>query len=221
MEKARTDANQVLAFCSFCQNLFIRFILSKLRARFVSVAFLRPWLTLPSSRPNGFRTGGFDVLTQLKTRSLWILGGFVAIAAALQFANPALTNLPVNPGSDLAATNPPPAEIATLLHAACYDCHSHETQWPWYGHVAPISIWITDHVHDAREGLNFSEWPHDDPLSAAKKWNHVARAVKSGAMPLPSYLLIHPSARLTSAQRQKLAEWAGQEASRLEKGLKP
>ena len=44
------------------------------------------------------------------------------------------------------AANPPvrndvdaPAEVAAVLRAACYDCHSHETRWPWYSRVAPVS----------------------------------------------------------------------------------
>ena len=48
----------------------------------------------------------------------------------LQLTNPARTNPPVV--HDLAAGNPPPAEVTALLHAACYDCHSYETKWTWY-----------------------------------------------------------------------------------------
>jgi hypothetical protein len=87
--------------------------------------------------------------------------------------------------------------------------------------VAPVSLWIEDHVHDARESLNFSDWPHDDPQSAGRKWKHVAEAVRSGAMPLPSYLVIHRSSRLTPDQRRTLAQWAEKEATRLESGSKP
>ena len=26
-----------------------------------------------------------------------------------------------------------------LARAACYDCHSNETHYPWYSHIAPVS----------------------------------------------------------------------------------
>jgi hypothetical protein len=28
---------------------------------------------------------------------------------------------------------PAPREIQTILERSCYDCHSNETNWPWYG----------------------------------------------------------------------------------------
>jgi hypothetical protein len=113
------------------------------------------------------------------------------------------------------STNLPPAEIATLLHQACYDCHSYETHWPWYGHVAPVSWWLDSHVNDARASLNFSEWPHNDLQKAAKKWSHIGDAVRDGDMPLPSYAKIHKAARLTGTQRNALSDWADEEADRL------
>jgi hypothetical protein len=145
----------------------------------------------------------------------WILCSAVLVFAAMQFANPVRVNPPGPPGGDLSATNAPPLEIAVLLRNACYDCHSSETHWPWYSRVAPVSWWLSSHVNDARERLNFSDWPHDDPQRARKKWNRIGEQVSSGDMPLPSYAWVHARARLTAAQREQIAKWAEQEAQRL------
>jgi hypothetical protein len=154
-------------------------------------------------------------LNIVKRRLKWIvviaLGGF----ALLQLTNAARTNPTVSPGHDLFSTNSPPPQIAGILRGACYDCHSYETHWPWYGHVAPVSWWLDGHVRDARERLNFSEWPHDDLTRAAKKWSRVSESVREGDMPLASYARIHKPARLTEEQRKQLADWAEQEAQRL------
>lgn len=131
------------------------------------------------------------------------------------FINPRLTNPPVQPGHDLLASNAPPAEIVSLLRNACYDCHSDETKWPWYSHVAPISWWLVDHVESGRKRLNFSNWPYDDPKRAAKRWRSMGEAVADGDMPLPSYLKGHPEARLTTAQRDAFAKFAEEEADRI------
>lgn len=40
---------------------------------------------------------------------------------------------------------------------ACYDCHSNETEWPWYTNIAPMSWLIQRDVDGGREELNFSE----------------------------------------------------------------
>jgi hypothetical protein len=147
----------------------------------------------------------------------WILGGAVLAFAALQLTNPPRTNPPVAPGRDLLATNAPPSEIAALLRNACYDCHSDESKWPWYSRIAPMSWAVAGHVKDGRERLNFSDWPHDDPQRARKKWNRISEEVGYGDMPLPSYTWIHAEARLTAGQREQIVNWAEQEAERLKR----
>jgi len=151
----------------------------------------------------------------MKRKIKWIVIVAAAIAALLQLTNPARVNPPVVPGHDLFATNPPPDEIAALLRNACYDCHSRETRWPWYSRVAPVSWSVADHVNEGREHLDFSEWPHDDPRRAAKKWSRISEEIDGGDMPLASYTWAHPEARLTPDQRQRLTQWADQEAQRL------
>jgi hypothetical protein len=41
------------------------------------------------------------------------------------------------------------ARTRELAVRACFDCHSNQTRWPWYSHVAPIS-WLVQ--HDVEEG---------------------------------------------------------------------
>ena len=147
----------------------------------------------------------------------WLLGGLIVIAIGIQFANPSLKNPPVRPGRDLMATNPPPPEVAELLHHACYGCHSFETQWPWYAHVAPVSWWVAGHVQDGRRDLNFSEWPHDKPEDETDLLDSIVRQVQRHKMPLPSYtwMGMHKDARLTDEQRGRIMKWAEEEAQRL------
>ncbi len=143
---------------------------------------------------------------------LWC-GGI--LLAGMLLINPSLSNPPVSSGHDLLASNPPPAEIVAVLRNSCYDCHSNETKWPWYSHVAPVSWWLVDHVESARKRLNFSNWPHDDPKRAAKRWHRMGEAVADGDMPLPSYLKGHPEARLTAEQREAFAKFTDAEADRI------
>jgi len=131
-------------------------------------------------------------------------------AMALQLTNPPRTNPPVVAGHDLLAANPPPPEVAALLKSACYNCHSFETKWPWYSKIAPVSWWIARHVDEARDAMNFSEWPHDSPAKIRKRWRHIAETVEGREMPLPSYTWMHPEARLTDAERARLVQWAKQ-----------
>lgn len=67
---------------------------------------------------------------------------------------------------------------AELVRRFCYDCHSNESVWPWYSHVAPISWLVQEDVVDARKHLNFSEM--DKEQRHAKD---AAHEIEEGEMP--------------------------------------
>lgn len=95
-----------------------------------------------------------------------------------------------------------------LAEQACFDCHSNETKWPWYSNVAPVSWLVQRHVVEGREHLNFSDWNqshsgHEDEGHEAEEMGEV---VLEGEMPTRDYLLMHPQAKLTDAERAALAE---------------
>jgi Haem-binding domain len=91
-----------------------------------------------------------------------------------------------------------------LMRRACFDCHSNQTGWRWYSYVAPVSWQVADDVISGRRHLNFSEW--DQPQKHA---NDVADMVRTGDMPPRIYVPLHPSAKLSEAERAALIEGAG------------
>ena len=109
-----------------------------------------------------------------------------------------LTNPPVvaEPQWDSAGTR-------TLARRACFDCHSNETVWPWYAHVAPVKWLVVHDVTEGRDMFNFSDW-HGELSS-----DHLSAAISRGAMPLPIYLMMHPQARLTEQEKQQLCSGLG------------
>lgn len=92
-----------------------------------------------------------------------------------------------------------------LVVRSCFDCHSNESKRQWY-HLAPVSWLVAYDVAQAREHLNFSEWDREQEHA-----DDAAEEVEDGDMPLPSYLLVHPAARLSDAERAELV--AGLEAT--------
>lgn len=91
-----------------------------------------------------------------------------------------------------------------LAKRACFDCHSNETAWPWYSRVAPVSWLIQRDVVEGRRALNFSEW--QDGMREGENPQEIREEVAEGEMPPLPYTLIHPTARLTSDERQQLAD---------------
>ncbi|MCB9680714.1 MAG: heme-binding domain-containing protein [Alphaproteobacteria bacterium] len=104
------------------------------------------------------------------------------------------TNPPVT--QEPAWDSPTTRELAVR---ACFDCHSNQTTWPWYSHVAPLSWLVQDHVDDGRRHLNFSTF--DQPQHDA---DEAAEEVAEGKMPIANYVWLHPEADLTPAERDLL-----------------
>jgi hypothetical protein len=90
-----------------------------------------------------------------------------------------------------------------LARAACYDCHSNETEWPWYSNVAPMSWFVQHDVDEGRDALNFSEWDGEQEL------DDLVEVVEEGEMPPLSYRILHAGARLSGAERALLIDALG------------
>ncbi len=87
-----------------------------------------------------------------------------------------------------------------LALRACFDCHSNQTRWPWYSNVAPVSWLVQADVDEGRRVLNFSEWTR-----GFEEAQESGETVRNQEMPPRSYLLLHPEAKLSDAERQQLA----------------
>jgi hypothetical protein len=79
---------------------------------------------------------------------------------------------------------------------ACFDCHSHETKWPFYAYVAPVSWLIADDVNEGREHFNMSDWKPG-------KGDEAAKEVRKGDMPLWQYTILHSEAKLTDEEKKE------------------
>ena len=126
----------------------------------------------------------------------------VAVLVLIQFV-PVRRDNPPATGSVTA----PPA-VTSILRRSCYDCHSNDTIWPWYSHVAPVSWLVASDVHGGRRHLNFSEWEGAPNAAQRKHVSELPKEVKSGDMPLCYYLWLHPAARLSADDVTQLSSWA-------------
>ncbi len=144
----------------------------------------------------------------------------LAVFCGLQFMPVNRANPPVDPAKKLQ----PPPDVEAILRASCYDCHSDETRWPWYVYVAPVSWWIANHVQDGRRKLNLSQWadlappPHTQKEFSGgttltvvqykrKILGDMETDILDGRMPLPSYVRLHPDARMTPEQFKIVSAW--------------
>jgi cytochrome c551/c552 len=147
----------------------------------------------------------------------WLAIGLIVLLIAIQFVRPARTNPFVNQSQSIEAHTQMPPEVAAILDRACRDCHSNKTVWPWYSNMAPVSWWMIDHVNHGRTHLNYSEWGKLKRDDQDKSLREICDEVFDGAMPLPSYLPMHPAAKLSEQDKKTLCDWTAKERERLSK----
>ncbi len=101
-------------------------------------------------------------------------------------------------------TNPPVVsepkwdspQTRQIAERACFDCHSNQTIWPWYSNIAPVSWLVQRDVDEGRSRMNFSDWG-----TKSQNVEELVEVIQEGKMPPSQYLIMHPEARLTQAEK--------------------
>ncbi len=83
----------------------------------------------------------------------------------------------------------------------CKNCHSNETVWPWYSHVAPASWMVQQDVDEARRLFNVTEWGRPK-----NKGDEAAGELRDHEMPPFFYRLVQPETRLTATERDEFLQ---------------
>lgn len=137
---------------------------------------------------------------------LVLLVAFVGI----QFVPTERNQSDIVPVTDFMLVNTVSKEIKNKLQVSCYDCHSNNTQYPWYNKIQPVSWILEGHIKDGKEELNFNEWDLLSSRRKASKLRSIIKQIESSEMPLSSYTLIHKDAKFSDREKKELIEWITQ-----------
>lgn len=146
-----------------------------------------------------------------------LAAGVIAIAGLQLAPGPERSNPPILPGHSLYESVSVPGPVRDHLRRACMNCHSNETRWPWYSHLAPIRWGVASDVSRARKAFNISEWTSQggrSPMKAVGVLTAICSGVSSGRMPLAKYRLLHPESRLSAGDRKAICDWTSVEIQR-------
>ena len=106
-------------------------------------------------------------------------------------------------------------ETLGLIQRACQNCHSFNTELPFYGSIAPMSWLMARDIQQARLYMNLSQWQEYSAEDRIRLLSEVGSAVKNHEMPVQRYLLLHSEARLTDQEREQIYQWTRAERKRL------
>jgi hypothetical protein len=141
-------------------------------------------------------------------RSLPLIGVLAVVAFVLmQMVRPDQNNPRIDATQTIEAQMHVPADVAGILNSACRDCHTDSTVWKWYGNIAPISWLMVSDVNSGRNKMDLSQWTKLSKARQEDRLKGMCDEVTKGDMPLWYYRPLHPEARLSDADKQKLCDW--------------
>jgi hypothetical protein len=151
----------------------------------------------------------------MKKKLMWIGIALVALFLAAQVYQPERINPPVDDTKTIFASLEVPPDVKSVLDRSCADCHSHNTVWPWYSHIAPTS-WLTARdVKNGRKSMNFSTWGTYKKTKQVGKLDDISEQLTGDKMPLKPYRIMHPGSILSKSEVDLVVHWAEKERDRL------
>jgi len=139
------------------------------------------------------------------TKKILVAIGIVFVA--LQFIQPVHNKSGQITVTDISKIASIPDSVQDILKNACYDCHSNNTNYPWYSSIQPMGWIMANHITQGKEALNFSEFGSYSPRKQLSKLNGIANSIKDDIMPLSSYKLIHKNAQLSTKEKTLIINW--------------
>jgi len=130
------------------------------------------------------------------------------LLVVIQFFRPERNSSAAEPLNSIDRHYTVPKEIGVILNTSCYDCHSNNTEYPWYSNIQPLAWWLQDHVNEGKRELNFDEFNTYDAKKKKHKLDEVVEMIEEDEMPLTSYRIVHWDASLSPEQKTKIISWA-------------
>ncbi len=139
-----------------------------------------------------------------------IAGIFLVALVLIQFIPVDYNQNDTVPQTDFMLVHKVPEAIQKKIQVSCYDCHSNNTQYPWYNRVQPVAWFLEDHIKEGKAELNFNEWDSLSSRRKTSKLRSIIKQIESGEMPLDSYTLIHRDAKFSKEETEEIINWVTQ-----------
>ena len=100
-----------------------------------------------------------------------------------------------------------PLEVDNILERSCSDCHSNNSDYPWYTEIQPVSWWIDHHIEEGKEHFNSDEFKNYSVKRQHHVMDEIIGEIESGEMPFDSYVWLHPGTALSIQEKEMLVNW--------------
>ncbi len=131
----------------------------------------------------------------------------LVVLVGLQFFPTGANHSTTIPSTDFVKTYKAPEDIAQMLQTSCYNCHSNNTEYPWYSRVQPAGWLLENHINKGKEELNLSEFGSYSGRRQQSKLTSMISQIEDDKMPLAPYTFIHREARLSKEKKKTLLDY--------------
>ena len=134
----------------------------------------------------------------------------LVVFIGIQFIPTERNQSEIVPETDFLLVNNTPENIEKILQVSCYDCHSNNTEYPWYNKIQPVAWFLEDHIKEGKKELDFSEWDEYSNRRKNSKLKSIMSQIRDDEMPLFSYTLVHRDAVLSNSEKELVIDYMGQ-----------
>jgi hypothetical protein len=139
---------------------------------------------------------------------LKIIGWFALIAlVVIQFFPMDYNQSKTVPQADFMLVNKVPTTVEKSMHISCYDCHSNNTEYPWYSQIQPAAWFLEGHIKEGKAELNFNEWEDYSNRRKKSKLRSIIKQIESGEMPMDNYTLFHRDAIFSEKEKEAVLNY--------------
>ncbi len=131
----------------------------------------------------------------------------IIVLIGIQFIPTKLNQSNTISQSDFMTVYNVPEHIEVRIKASCYDCHSNNTNYPWYSKIQPGAWFMQDHISKGKEELNFNSFGDYSGRRKKSKLKSIISQIRDDEMPIASYTLIHRDAKLSEEDKTTLNKW--------------
>jgi mono/diheme cytochrome c family protein len=100
-----------------------------------------------------------------------------------------------------------PEDVKAILSSSCFACHSDQNRLSWFDQITPVSFLVASHIKKGKAALNFSKWNELTPPQQKAQLFYSLNKILEKEMPLASYVMVHPEAKLTSEKVAVLKQY--------------
>lgn len=136
-----------------------------------------------------------------------MLAATLVIIVMIQFVRPTQNKDKRISDADITRLYAVPDELGAILRNSCFDCHSSNTNYPWYANIQPMGWWLASHIREGKNELNFSDFGSYSQRKQSSKLEAIKNSITDETMPLPSYVFIHRKTKLSAEEKEKIKIW--------------